>query len=78
MTRYIGLDVHASNCTLAVVTETGKRSSWEVVETTPAALIDAVKRLTSHKADENLPWRRQVPSHPKYPGCRGHPRDRTP
>jgi predicted NBD/HSP70 family sugar kinase len=50
MTRYIGLDVHASNCTLAVVTETGKRSSWEVVETTPAALIDAVKGVTGHKA----------------------------
>ena len=45
MLRYIGLDVHATSCTLAVMTPSGQRQSWEVVATNGAALIDAVKGI---------------------------------
>ena len=37
--RYIGLDAHASSCTLAVVGPSGKRLGSHVVETNPRALI---------------------------------------
>ena len=33
MDRYIGLDVHSSSCTLAVVGPSGKRLGTHVVET---------------------------------------------
>jgi hypothetical protein len=33
MERYIGLDAHASSCTLAVVDASGKRLGSHVVET---------------------------------------------
>lgn len=49
MNRYLGLDVHATSCTLAVTTETGKRVGMEVVETNGAALVDAIKRIPGHK-----------------------------
>ena len=42
MTRYIGLDVHATTCTLAVVGPSGRRLGTQVVETNGAALIAAV------------------------------------
>ena len=45
MERYLGLDVHATSCTLAVVSATGKRLSWEVVATNGEALVDAVKKI---------------------------------
>ena len=45
MERYIGLDVHAMSCTLAVMGPTGKRISWEVVATNGEALVDAVKKV---------------------------------
>ena len=38
MDRYIGLDAHASSCTLAVVGPSGKRLSSYVVETNARAL----------------------------------------
>jgi transposase len=41
MERYIGLDVHAQSCTLAVVSATGKRLGLHVVETNGAALKQA-------------------------------------
>ncbi len=41
MERYIGLDVHAQSCTLAVVSGTGKRLGLQVVETNGAALKQA-------------------------------------
>ena len=41
MERYIGLDVHAQSCTLAVVSAAGKRLGLEVVETNGAALRQA-------------------------------------
>ena len=48
MDKYIGLDVHAKSCTLAVMSSTGKRLSWQVVETNGEALIDAVKAIRGH------------------------------
>jgi len=45
MTRYIGLDAHATTCTLAVVGPSGRRLGSQVVETNGAALIAAVKTI---------------------------------
>ena len=44
MEKYIGLDVHASSCTMAIVSSTGRRLSWEVVGTYGQALVEAVKK----------------------------------
>jgi transposase len=41
MERYIGLDVHAQSCTLAVMNAAGKRLRLQVVETSGAALRQA-------------------------------------
>jgi hypothetical protein len=45
MERYIGLDVHATSCTMAIMNAAGKRVSWQVVETNGAALVEAVKTV---------------------------------
>jgi len=42
MERYIGLDAHASSCTLAVVGPSGKRLGSHVVETNAGALIEVL------------------------------------
>ena len=49
MERYIGLDVHAASVTVAVVSETGKRSGSSVVETNGRALVECVKNLPGRK-----------------------------
>ena len=41
MERYLGLDVHAQSCTLAVISQAGKRLRDVVVETNGQALIEA-------------------------------------
>jgi hypothetical protein len=43
MERYIGLDAHASSCTLAVVGPSGKRLGSHVVETNGRALIEVLR-----------------------------------
>ena len=43
MDRYIGLDAHASSCTLAVVGPSGKRLGSYVVETNAKALIEVLR-----------------------------------
>ncbi len=43
MDRYIGLDVHASSCTMAVVGPSGKRLNSYVVETNAKALIEVLR-----------------------------------
>ena len=43
MERYIGLDAHASSCTLAVVGPSGKRLGSYVVETNAKALIEVLR-----------------------------------
>ncbi len=45
MDRYIGLDAHASSCTLGVVTPSGKRVGSHVVETNARCLIEAVRQV---------------------------------
>lgn len=45
MDRYIGLDAHASSCTLGVVTPSGKRVGSHVVETNARCLIEAVRQI---------------------------------
>ena len=45
MERYLGLDVHATSCTLAAVSAMGKRLSWEVVATNGEALVAAVTKF---------------------------------
>ncbi|MFN2157928.1 MAG: transposase [Anaerolineae bacterium] len=45
MKRYIGIDVHTQSCTLAVMSQTGKRLKAQVVETTGEALLDAIQGI---------------------------------
>ena len=49
MDRYIGMDVHASSCTMAVVSGRGKRIRDTVVETNGQALVEAVKLVPGTK-----------------------------
>jgi transposase len=49
MDRYIGLDAHASSCTLAVVSQSGKRLGSQVVETNGKALIEAIRAIPGHR-----------------------------
>ncbi len=45
MERYIGLDVHAASCTLAVISQTGKRLKDFPVETNGQALVEAIRMI---------------------------------
>ena len=45
MDRYLGLDVHAESCTLAVIGPSGKRLKSVVVETNGHALVEAVRSI---------------------------------
>jgi transposase len=45
MDRYVGLDTHASSCTLAVVGPSGRRLGSHVVETNARALIEVVRQI---------------------------------
>lgn len=45
MDRYIGLDAHSQSCTIAVVGPSGRRLSSQVVETSGAALINALRAI---------------------------------
>jgi transposase len=49
MERYIGLDVHAASCTLAVVSEAGRRLKDFPVETNGQSLVEAVRMIPGHK-----------------------------
>lgn len=49
MDRYIGLDAHASSCTLAVVSQSGKRLGSQVVETNGKAIIEAIRGIPGHR-----------------------------
>ena len=40
MERYIGIDVHASSCTVAVISEAGKKLKDFPVETNGQALVE--------------------------------------
>jgi transposase len=45
MDKYAGMDVHATSCTLVVVSSTGKKLQSKVVETKGNALVEAVKGI---------------------------------
>ena len=49
MDRYIGLDVHASSCTLAVVGPSGKGLGTHVVETNAGALIEVPRGIPKRR-----------------------------
>ena len=49
MDRYIGLDAHASSCTLAVIGPSGKRLTSLVVATNGAALIEAIRSIPKNR-----------------------------
>jgi transposase len=49
MERYLGLDVHAASCTLAVISQAGKRLKDFPVETNGQALVEAVRMIPGQK-----------------------------
>jgi len=49
MQRYIGLDVHAASCTIAVISEHGKRLKDVPVETNGQALVEAIRAIPGGK-----------------------------
>jgi transposase len=49
MERYLGLDVHAQSCTLAVISQAGKRLKDVVVETNGQALVEAIQTIPGRK-----------------------------
>jgi transposase len=49
MERYLGLDVHAQSCTLAVVGPSGKRLKLLIVETQGEALVKAVRGVPGQR-----------------------------
>ena len=49
MERYIGMDVHAASCTLAVISEKGRKLKDFPVETNGQALVEAIRRIPGHK-----------------------------
>jgi len=49
MERYIGLDAHASSCTLGVVGPSGKRLGSHVVETNARALIEVLRGILRNR-----------------------------
>ena len=49
MDRYIGIDVHARSCTVAVVDAVGKRVAEHVVETNGQALVDCLRMVPGQR-----------------------------
>ena len=49
MERNLGSDVHARSCTLAVLSQAGKRLRHLVVETNGQALIEAIRTIPGRK-----------------------------
>lgn len=45
MDRYVGLDAHSGTCTLAVMSQAGRRLTSRVVETNGSALIEGVRSM---------------------------------
>lgn len=67
MERYIGMDVHAASCTLAVIFEKGRTLRDFPVETNGQALIEAIRMIPGHKhlvMEEGLQsaWLYETPS----------------
>ena len=49
MERYIGMDVHAASCTLAVISEKGRKLKDFPIETNGEALVEAVRMIPGHR-----------------------------
>ncbi len=49
MERYIGMEVHGASCTLAVVSEKGRKLKDFPVETNGRSLVEAVRMIPEHK-----------------------------
>jgi transposase len=49
MERYIGMDAHAASCTLAVVSERGRKLKDFPVETNGQALVEAIRMIPGRK-----------------------------
>ncbi len=49
MERYIGIDVHAASCTVAIISEKGRKLKDFPVETNGQALVEAVRMIPGHK-----------------------------
>jgi hypothetical protein len=49
MERVLRLDVHAASCTLAVISQTGKRLTDFPIETNGQALVEAIRRIPGRK-----------------------------
>ncbi len=49
MDRYVGLDAHASSCTLGVVGPSGKQLGSHVVETNARALIEVLRGIPKNR-----------------------------
>jgi len=49
MDRYIGMDTHSQTCTLRALTATGKEVARQVLETSGAALVQAVRSIPGTK-----------------------------
>ncbi len=45
MDRYIGLDAHASCCTVAVIGTSGRKLQHQVIETNAGALITFIRTI---------------------------------
>ena len=45
MDKYIGIDVHARSCTLAVVDGVGKRVGQNVIETNGESLVECLRMI---------------------------------
>ena len=68
MDRYIGLDAHASSCTVATVGPSGRRLHSQVVETKAGALVRVLRgvpgtRNWCRKGGTSTSWSYQVLSH---------------
>ena len=59
MDRYIGLDAHASSCTVATVGPSGRRLHSQIVETNAGALIRVLRGIPWKDYEENLERLRQ-------------------
>jgi hypothetical protein len=59
MDRYIGLDAHASSCTVATVGPSGRRLHSQVVETNAGALIRVLHGIPGTR---HLLWVAKTPS----------------
>ena len=53
MDRYIGLDAHASSCTVATIGPSGKRLHSQVVETNARALIQVLRSMPRGMRPQN-------------------------